>query len=60
MHRAGRTGRGGANGRNILIVSPKEVPLLRRFEKELGIQMQEKFYYKGKLQGEPSKREAKK
>ena len=60
LHRAGRTGRGGANGRNILIVSPKEVPLLRRFEKELGIQMQEKFYYKGKLQGEPSKREAKK
>ncbi len=53
LHRAGRTGRGGANGRNILIVSPREVPLLRRFEKELDIQMQEKFYYKGKLQGEP-------
>jgi len=52
LHRAGRTGRGGASGRNILIVSKKELPLLRRFEKELGIQMEEKYYYKGKLQGE--------
>jgi superfamily II DNA/RNA helicase len=53
LHRAGRTGRNGASGRNILIVSSRELPLLRRLEKELGIRMEEKFYYKGKLQGQP-------
>lgn len=53
LHRAGRTGRGGAPGRNILIVSEKELPLLRKYEKELGIKLEQKYYYKGKLQGEP-------
>lgn len=52
LHRAGRTGRAGAAGRSILIVSPSEVPLAKRFGKELGIRMEEKFYYKGKLWAE--------
>ena len=52
LHRAGRTGRAGDTGRNILIVSKGELPLLRKFEKELGIKMEEKYYHRGKLQNE--------
>lgn len=59
LHRAGRTGRGGASGRNILIVSEKELPLLRKYERELGIKLEQKYYHKGKLQGEPGGKAAK-
>lgn len=52
LHRAGRTGRSGESGRNILIVSKGELPLLRKYEKELGIKMEEKYYHRGKLQNE--------
>lgn len=50
LHRAGRTGRGGASGRNILLVDKRELPLIRSYEKEFGIRMEEMIYRNGKLE----------
>lgn len=49
LHRAGRTGRANRVGRNLSIVTPKEIFLIKKYEKELGITFSEKFYYDGKL-----------
>ncbi|MCR4777349.1 MAG: DEAD/DEAH box helicase [Lachnospiraceae bacterium] len=49
LHRAGRTGRNGAYGRNIVICSKKELPLIKRYEKELNIVFEEKQYEYGKF-----------
>lgn len=53
LHRAGRTGRANKVGRNLSIVTPREVSLIKKYEKELGITFQEKFYYDGKLMDKP-------
>jgi superfamily II DNA/RNA helicase len=37
-HRAGRTGRAGRAGSSVAIVTENEVPLLERYERELGIE----------------------
>lgn len=58
LHRAGRTGRAMRVGRNLSFVTRKELPLLRKFEKELGIQMKEKYYYDGKLMDVPKEKTA--
>lgn len=49
LHRAGRTGRAGNVGRNLIIVTKKELPLIKKYEKALKIKFSEKFYYDGKL-----------
>lgn len=56
LHRAGRTGRAKRVGRNLAIVTERELPLLRYYEKELGIKFSEKYYYDGKLMDVPKTR----
>lgn len=56
LHRAGRTGRAKRVGRNLAIVTERELPLLRFYEKELGIKFSEKYYYDGKLMDVPKTR----
>ena len=47
LHRAGRTGRNGSAGTAISIVSEKELPLMKQFEKELRISIIPKSMYNG-------------
>lgn len=49
LHRAGRTGRAGKVGRNLSIITKKELSLIKKYEKALNIRFSEKFYYNGKL-----------
>ena len=49
LHRAGRTGRAGRVGRNLIIITERELPLIKKYEKALGIKFSQKFYYNGKL-----------
>ncbi len=49
LHRAGRTGRAGNVGRNLSIITKKELPLIRKYEKALNIKFERKYYYDGKL-----------
>ena len=39
VHRVGRTGRAGASGISISLVAPNEMPILKRYKKELGIEL---------------------
>ncbi|MEB3100450.1 DEAD/DEAH box helicase [Ferviditalea candida] len=56
LHRAGRTGRMGARGTVISIVTPREIPFLRKFEKSLGIRIESKSMFRGELiSGEESR-----
>ena len=47
LHRAGRTGRNGSAGTAISIVSEKELPLMKQYEKELRISIIPKSMYNG-------------
>lgn len=49
VHRAGRTGRMGRSGWSVSIVTPQEMFIIRKFEKQLGIVIREKAMYKGKV-----------
>lgn len=49
VHRAGRTGRAGKNGTNIVIGDAHEMRRLSQLEKKLGIIVYPKMLYKGKL-----------
>lgn len=49
LHRAGRTGRMGEPGTAITIVTSKEVPFLRKCERELKIKIAEKSISYGKI-----------
>jgi superfamily II DNA/RNA helicase len=40
LHRAGRTGRAGAKGVTVTLLSPDELRLVRRYEADLGISLQ--------------------
>lgn len=53
LHRAGRTGRAMRVGRNLLIVTEKELCFIKQYEKELNLKFSEKFYYDGKLMDVP-------
>ncbi|MFS0723276.1 DEAD/DEAH box helicase [Paenibacillus sp. 1P07SE] len=50
VHRAGRTGRMGRAGMVVSIVSPQEVFIMRKFEKQLRIRIQRKEMAGGQLQ----------
>ncbi|WP_346010372.1 DEAD/DEAH box helicase [Paenibacillus sp. SYP-B3998] len=49
LHRVGRTGRMGRKGTAISIVTPKELFILDKFEKQLGITIAPKAMYEGKI-----------
>ena len=49
MHRVGRTGRASKEGTAISIITEKEIPLIRKYEKEFNINIEEKKIYKGTL-----------
>lgn len=53
LHRAGRTGRAMRVGRNLLLLSEKELSFIKQYEKELGIKFSRKYYYDGKLMDIP-------
>lgn len=49
LHRAGRTGRNGQRGRNVLIVTKEEEALLKAYQKKFGINIVKKKLYQGKV-----------
>jgi superfamily II DNA/RNA helicase len=49
IHRAGRTGRAGRRGVMVTIGNAEEMHQLARIEKKLGIKVQPKELYKGKI-----------
>ena len=49
LHRAGRTGRNGLKGIVISLATIKEIPLLRKMEKELKIKIGNKVFFEGKI-----------
>jgi superfamily II DNA/RNA helicase len=57
LHRAGRTGRNGNTGISISVITERELPLIKMYEKNLNISIAFKDMYMGKL---VDKRESKK
>ena len=49
LHRAGRTGRGGKKGLCVSLVSPRELPLIKRYERALGIEIKERGLFEGRI-----------
>ncbi len=49
VHRAGRTGRMGRTGTVITIITPQERFIMEKFRKQLGIALEERTMFKGKL-----------
>ena len=60
LHRAGRTGRMGEAGTAISIVTEKEVPFIRKCERELDIKISRKEVYKGAIIDPSKNRKAEK
>ena len=54
LHRVGRTGRAGANGTAISLVTEMEARLVRRYEQELGIVMQRVQVRDGRVSRDPT------
>jgi superfamily II DNA/RNA helicase len=55
VHRAGRTGRMGANGIVISLVTDREERELKRFCRELNLELHKRIFYKGKIAEEEQK-----
>lgn len=49
VHRAGRTGRMGKPGTVVTIVTPQQIFIMNKFRKQLGVNLQEKVMYRGRL-----------
>jgi ATP-dependent RNA helicase DeaD len=49
LHRAGRTGRMGEPGTSVFIVTEKEVPFVRRCERDFKIKIEEKIISRGEI-----------
>lgn len=60
VHRSGRTGRQGAEGTVISIVTEREERVLKQFARELGITVHKKVLYLGKIVDEAEQVELKK
>ncbi|MDQ0061169.1 DEAD/DEAH box helicase [Paenibacillus harenae] len=58
VHRAGRTGRMGRPGTVVTIVTPQELFIMDKFRKQLGIALEERVMFKGKLLTNEQLREA--
>ncbi|PLS05770.1 DEAD/DEAH box helicase [Neobacillus cucumis] len=57
VHRAGRTGRMGANGTVISLVTEREERELKRFCRELQIPLHKRVFYQGKIVAEEQRRQ---
>ncbi|MFC3883978.1 DEAD/DEAH box helicase [Bacillus songklensis] len=57
VHRSGRTGRQGATGTVISLVTEREERVLKQYARELGITVQQKVLYGGQLVDERKKEE---
>ncbi|MGG3564983.1 DEAD/DEAH box helicase [Neobacillus rhizosphaerae] len=55
VHRAGRTGRMGANGTIISLVTEREERELKRYCRELNVPLQKRVFYQGKIVDEKQK-----
>ena len=55
VHRAGRTGRMGANGIIVSLVTDREERELKQFCRELNVELQKRIFYKGKIAAEEEK-----
>lgn len=51
IHRSGRTGRFGADGTVISLVTVREERELKKFARELNVSLEEKAFFKGKIVG---------
>ncbi|MEW8956235.1 DEAD/DEAH box helicase [Clostridium sp.] len=49
IHRAGRVGRAGEKGISYSLVDPKEENLIKKFERDLGIEIEKLGLYKGEI-----------
>lgn len=49
VHRAGRTGRMGRSGHVISLVTPKELFIMKKYAKQLGVSIEEKIWHQGRL-----------
>jgi superfamily II DNA/RNA helicase len=49
LHRSGRTGRMGKPGTVVSIVSPREMPIIKKYEKDFKIHIDIKDMYQGKI-----------
>jgi ATP-dependent RNA helicase DeaD len=49
LHRVGRTGRAGERGISISIVAPNEMPIIKKYQQELSIELQRGNLAKGKF-----------
>ncbi len=49
LHRAGRTARGNGHGKSICIVTKKELPTLKKYEKQLDIKFKEMTVFNSEL-----------
>lgn len=56
VHRAGRTGRMGREGTVITLVTPQELFIMKKFSKQLNIELEERVLYKGNMVS-PDKRD---
>lgn len=52
LHRVGRTGRAGASGTALSLITPKEIRIVERIQQELGITMQPVRLFKGQVLAE--------
>lgn len=50
LHRSGRTARGNANGTSICISTPKQLNIIKKYEKEFNITFEEKKVFGGVLE----------
>lgn len=57
VHRSGRTGRMGANGTVLSLVTEREERELKRFCKELKLPLQKSVFYKGQIIAEEERRQ---
>ena len=49
LNRSGRTGRSGQTGMSVTLVTEKEIPIIKRYEKELKIKIANRAVYKGAI-----------
>ncbi|AFS78544.1 DEAD-box ATP-dependent RNA helicase CshA [Gottschalkia acidurici 9a] len=49
VHRVGRTARAGKSGTAVSIITKKDIPIIKRYERDLNIKLNHKIISKGKL-----------